>query len=417
MAVLYLFLANVRAAAIVALVIPLALLSTFIGLTWVGIPANLLSLGAMDFGIIVDGAVIVVENIFKRLGELKEQQIKDNKARMHAILQATTEVGRPTVFSMIIIIAAHIPIFTLQRHEGKIFAPMAYTVTGALVGSLIVSLTVVPLLCHLLLKKNIAHEDNFVVRQCKRLYEPMLAWALENKKKVVAIAVGLLVATVGVGKFLGSEFLPELDEGSMWVSFDLPASVSLDEARDQARLLRNVIRTTPEVNTTISKVGRPDDGTDPKLINTVEILVDLKSDKAWRAGFDKRKIIEEINRNLRKMPGIEPNFSQPVRDNILESISQIKGQIVIKVQSDSLEHNKKVADQILANVQSVRGVMRAFIDRDGELPQYVLDFDRAQAARYGINVADVQDLMESALAARPPRSCGKARSTSAWWCA
>ncbi len=313
----------------------------------------------MDFGIIVDGAVIVVENIFKRLGELKEQQIQDSKARLYAILQATTEVGRPTVFSMVIIIAAHIPIFTLQRHEGKIFAPMAYTVTGALIGSLIISLTLVPLLCHLLLKKNIAHEDNFVVRHCKRLYEPMLAWALDHKKMVVGVALGLLVATVGVGKFLGSEFLPELDEGSMWVSFDLPASVSIDEARDQAHKLRDVIRKTPEVNTTISKVGRPDDGTDPKLINTVEILVDLKNGKQWRAGYDKRKIIEEINRNLRALPGIEPNFSQPVRDNILESISQIKGQIVIKVQSDSLQHNKQVADQILANVQSVKGVMRA----------------------------------------------------------
>lgn len=400
LAVLYLFLANVRAAAIVAIVIPLALLSTFLGLTWVGIPANLLSLGAMDFGIIVDGAVIVVENIFKRLGELKEQQIRDNRARLHAVLQATTEVGRPTVFSMVIIIAAHLPIFTLQRHEGKIFAPMAFTVTGALIGSLIISLTLVPLLCHLLLKKNIAHEDNFVVRHCKRLYFPVLAWALDHKKAVMGVAIGMLVVTFGVGKFLGSEFLPELDEGSMWVSFDLPASVSIEEARDQAARLRKVIRSTPEVHTTISKVGRPDDGTDPKLINTVEILVDLKPEKEWRSGFDKRRIIGEINTNLRALPGVEPNFSQPVRDNILESISQIKGQIVIKVQSDSLEQNKKVADQILANVQSVKGVMRAFIDRDGELPQYVMDFDRAQAARYGINVADVQDLMETALAGK-----------------
>lgn len=400
MAVLYLFLANVRAAAIVALIIPLALLSTFLGLTFVGIPANLLSLGAMDFGIIVDGAVIVVENIFRRLGELKEQQIRDTRARAHAIWRATTEVGRPTVFSMVIIIAAHVPIFTLQRHEGRIFAPMAFTVTGALIGSLILSLTLVPLLCHLLLKKNIAHHDNAVVRWCKRLYAPMLAWALDHKRAVVAGALALLVATAGVGKLLGSEFLPELDEGAMWVSFDLPASVSIDEARAQAARLRTVIRQTPEVRSTISKVGRPDDGTDPKLINTVEILVDLKPEAQWRAGFDKRRIIGEINANLRKLPGIEPNFSQPVRDNILESISQIKGQIVIKVQGDSLEQNKRVADRILANVQSVPGVMRAFIDRDGELPQYVLDFDRAQAARYGINVADVQDLMETALAGK-----------------
>ncbi|MFM8152289.1 MAG: efflux RND transporter permease subunit, partial [Polynucleobacter victoriensis] len=169
--VLYIFLANVRAAAIVAITIPLALLSTFIGLTIVGIPANLLSLGAMDFGIIVDGAVIIVENIFRRLGELSDRQINDAHERKRAIFKAASEVGRPTLFSIIIIIAAHIPIFTLERHEGKIFAPMAYTVTSALIGSLIVSLTVIPMLCHLFLKKDISHEDTSLIHWCKQKYD------------------------------------------------------------------------------------------------------------------------------------------------------------------------------------------------------------------------------------------------------
>ena len=396
-AVLYLFLVNARAAAIVALTIPLALLSTFIGLTIVGIPANLLSLGAMDFGIIVDGAVIVVENIFRRLGELNQDQIKSSRERKRAIFKAATEVGRPTLFSIIIIIAAHIPIFTLQRHEGKIFAPMAYTVTSALIGALIVSLTVVPMLCHLFLNKDIAHEDTKLVRWCKDHYRLALEWALEQKRKVVKIALMIMAATIFVAGFLGSEFLPELDEGAMWISVDLPASVSITEAKEQARILREVIAKTPEVATTISKVGRPDDGTDPKLINTVEILVDLKPEKEWRFWHKKSHIISEIDSNLRAMPGIEPNFSQPVRDNILESISQIKGQIVIKVLGDNLVRNKEVASEILTEVEQVKGVVRAFIDRDGELPQFILEIDRIQAARYGLNVGDLQDVIETAL--------------------
>ena len=198
-----------RAAAIVAITIPLALLSTFIGLTIVGIPANLLSLGAMDFGIIVDGAVIIVENIFRRLGELSDRQINDAHERKRAIFKAASEVGRPTLFSIIIIIAAHIPIFTLERHEGKIFAPMAYTVTSALIGSLIVSLTVIPMLCHLFLKKDISHEDTSLIHWCKQKYDRILRQALDSKKQVIKIALGLMLMTVVVGKFLGSEFLPE----------------------------------------------------------------------------------------------------------------------------------------------------------------------------------------------------------------
>src|SRR5690348_15958496 len=196
--------------------IPLSLLATFIGLSWRGIPANLLSLGAMDFGIIVDGAVIVVENVFRRLGELK--QASDRRTFLSAIEQATVEVGRPTFFSMLIIIAAHIPIFTLQRHEDRIFAPMAWTVTSALVGSLLFSFTLVPLLCLFLLRRKIPHEENALVRFIKRPYVSGLTWALSHPKIVVLSALAAFGVSLGLAPNLGTEFLPELNEGTIWVN-------------------------------------------------------------------------------------------------------------------------------------------------------------------------------------------------------
>jgi cobalt-zinc-cadmium resistance protein CzcA len=215
--VLVLFLTNIRAAMIVAAVIPLSLLATLLGLTVIGIPANLLSLGAMDFGIIVDGAVIVVENIFRRLGQLKEAEISDREARRNAVLAATVEVGRPTLFSMLIIIVAHVPIFTLQRHEGRIFSPMAWTVSSALVGSLILSLTVVPLACAWFLRR-VPHGDNALVRFFKGGYARLLDFALDRRSLVISVALIALLGAGMVASRLGSEFLPELNEGSIWVS-------------------------------------------------------------------------------------------------------------------------------------------------------------------------------------------------------
>ena len=398
--ILFLFLGNLRAALIVAAVIPLALLSTFLGLTLVGIPANLLSLGAMDFGIIVDGAVIVVENIVRKLAGLKSAGVADAKTRLNTILDATVEVGRPTLFSMIIIIAAHIPIFTLQRHEGRIFSPMAWTVTSALVGSLILSLTLVPLLTYLLLKKDVAHEDNKLVARLKTWYEPKLRWAIVRPKRVVAVAVGALAISLAAGTQLGSEFLPELNEGTIWVNVFLPPSVSPAEAQEQARLVRQKLRGIPEVRTAISKVGRPDDGTDPKIFNMMEVYVELAPDKDWRAGKKKEDLIREMDEAVSTLPGIEPSFSQPIRDNVLESISQIDGQIVIKVRGDDLDRLTSSATRILGRIQTVPGVTRAFIDRAGSLPQYVLDIDRAAAANFGINVGDIQDLIETAMAGK-----------------
>ncbi|HXC37514.1 MAG TPA: CusA/CzcA family heavy metal efflux RND transporter [Burkholderiales bacterium] len=392
--VLLLFLGNLRAAAIVAAVIPLSLLATFIGLTFAGIPANLLSLGAMDFGIIVDGAVIVVENVFRKLSEHDEN---DRTPRLQRVLEAAVEVGRPTLFSMLIIIAAHIPIFTLQRHEGRIFAPMAWSVTSALVGSLILSLTLVPLACYKLLPRRLPEKENWLVHACKAAYEPALKWALAHRVAVIGAAVLALAASVAVVPRLGSEFLPELNEGSIWINVALPSSVSVEEAQAEMSKFRKALHELPEVESAISKAGRPEDGTDPKLINSAEILVDLKPESQWRAGKSKEDLLNEMERNLNRYPGVEPSFSQPIRDNVLESISQVDGQIVIKVFGDDLDVLTGAARNILKAIGDVPGVRQAAIDRLGALPQLLITVNREAAARYGVNVADVQQLIETAL--------------------
>lgn len=398
--VLLIFLGNLRAALIVAVMIPLSLLATFIGLSWRGIPANLLSLGAIDFGIIVDGAVIVVENIFRHLSEHPVDARKDPGHFRDVIQRGASEVGRPTFFSMLIIIAAHLPIFALQRHEGRIFAPMAWTVTSALIGSLLLSLTVVPLLCYYLLRRPIPHEDNWVVRTAKRLYEPVLRGALARWRLVLGIAVASLAVTAVVFSRLGSEFLPELNEGTIWVNTTLPPGVSLEEARQRARQMRELIRTVPEVNTVVSKCGRPEDGTDPKALNMLECFVDLKPASQWKPGVTKEQVLSAMDRALESLPGLETSFSQPIRDNVLESISQIDGQVVIKVfgeDADTLQHQ---VDAILRQVRGVPGVARAFIDRAGAVPQELIEVDRGQAARFGLNVQDVQDVIETAVGGR-----------------
>jgi len=396
--VLYLFLSNVRASLAVVVIIPLALLSTFLGLKIMGVPANLLSLGAMDFGIIVDGAVIVIENIMHRLAERKEAM--SDGERREVIIDAANEVGRPTLFSMLIIIAAHIPIFALQRHEGRIFQPMALSVTTALVGSLIFSLTLVPLLAYWMLRKKLPHGDNRVVATSKRLYAPVLAWALNRRRTVVAIALGVFALSMVAASRLGSEFLPELNEGTIWVNLRLPSSVSNDEATRILSNVRKVLLTVPEVRTTVSKAGQPEDGTDPKTISMAEVFVDLKPEDQWRPGLTKAQLIDQMDKAVSALPGMEPAFSQPIRDNVLESISQIDGQIVIKVSGDDLVEIKRVTEQIEREIKQVPGVYRAEIDRAGDLPQLVIDIDRDRAARLGLNVQDIQDVIEAALAGK-----------------
>jgi heavy metal efflux system protein len=396
--ILYVFLSNLRASLAVVVVIPLSLLATFLGLKIMGVPANLLSLGAMDFGIIVDGAVIVVENIMHRLAEKRDNL--DDESRRNVVVFAAAEVGRPTLFSMLIIIAAHVPIFALQRHEGRIFQPMALSVVAALIGSLIFSLTLVPLLAYWMLKKGLPHGDNRLVAWCKRVYTPALDWALGNARKVVLISVGAFVVALGLASQLGSEFLPELDEGTTWVNFRLPTSTSTEEAAKILKMARKALLTIPEINTTVSKAGQPEDGTDPKTLSMVEIFVDIKPPEYWRKGMTKAKIIDEMDAVLAKIPSIEPSFSQPIRDNVLESISQIKGQIVIKVVGDDLTQMKQTADAITSEVRQVQGVFQAEIDREGQVPQILIDIDRDRAARLGLNVQDVQDVIEASLAGK-----------------
>ena len=396
--VLFIFLGNFRAAGIVALMIPLALLATFIGLTWRGIPANLLSLGAMDFGIIVDGAVIVVENVFRKLSEHEHKT--DRHTVRELILEATAEVGRPTFFSMLIIIAAHIPIFTLQRHEGRIFSPMAWTVTSALVGSLLFSLTLVPLLCFYLLRRNLPHKDNLAVLTCKRFYRPALAWALGHRKTVLGLALAALGVSLALVPRLGTEFLPELNEGTIWVNANMPAGISVNETTALCARMRSALRQIPEVRSVISKAGRPEDGTDPKPLNMSEIFVDLKPSSEWKRKVTKNQVIEEMDRELDKIPGIETSFSQPIRDNVLESISQIDGQIVVKLFGEDSGILRTNAQNFIRGFLSVPGVSRAFIDRAGEVPQSLIEIDRDRAARYGLNVSDVEDVIETGLGGR-----------------
>lgn len=396
--VLFVFLGNFRAAAIVAMVIPVSLLGTFIGLTIVGIPANLLSLGAMDFGIIVDGAVIVVENVFHRLSTYEGKL--EGRNRVHEIIDAAAEVGRPTLFSMIIIISAHIPIFTLQRHEGRIFSPMAWSVTSALVTSLIVSLTLVPLLLHWLLKKDLPHGDVKLVVKLKQWYQPMLEKALNNSKKVFIAAVLALGASFALVPMLGSEFLPELNEGTIWLNVALQPSTSITEAQAMARRIRVAVQTVPEVKTITSKLGRPEDGTDPKIASQLEALVELRPEEEWRKGINKHDILNQMEKIVEQIPGVDASFSQPIRDNVLESISQVDGQIVIKVTGDDLDKLKEIGDKILGLVRPIEGVDRAFIDRDGQLPQYRIDIDRSRAAQYGLSVGDIEEVIETALAGK-----------------
>src|SRR5438128_9993943 len=398
--VLLVFLGSMRAALIVAIMIPLSLLATFTGLTLRGIPANLLSLGAMDFGIIVDGAVIVVENIFRKLAEHSSHQRgfkRDRKALKQIILDATTEVGRPTFFSMIIIITAQIPIFTLQRHEGRIFAPMAWTVTSALVGSLMLSLSLVPLLCYCFLRKCVSEKENAVIRFFKGFYRPSLTWALANREVVILVAVVLLGASIWTLTGLGTEFLPELNEGTMWVNINFPPGISMNDSRRLSAMVRDILRNSEVVRTVTSNAGRPDDGTDPKPINMTEFFVDLKPPAEWPQGLTREKLIEQFSQKISVLPGVELSFSQPIRDSVLQSISQIDGQIVIKVFGPEGDELRLQTEKVLHSISGIRGVGRAYIDRAGRIPQLQIEVDREKCARYGLNVSDIQDVIETAL--------------------
>lgn len=394
--VMFLFTFSLRAALIVAAVIPLSLLTSFLYLHTKGMSANLLSMGAVDFGIIVDGAVIIVEHLFFRLSRNPPQ---DQHSASERIALAISEVARPTLFSLLIIIAAYIPIFALERVEGRMFGPMAHTVVSALVGALVVSFTLVPVLSLLSMSKRpISPRQSPLVTWSRKLYKPVLSFSLKNPVAIGILAAGAMASALVLMPRLGSEFLPELNEGSLYVTFTLPENISLTEGRKLTPKIKDLMRRTPEITGLLTQIGRPEDGTDPTLNNNFEVFVKLKPMKEWRP--DKKTLddlIAEIDVNLMEIPGIEYNFSQPIRDNVNENISGQFGQIAVKIYGEDLEILQELAEQVKNQILTVPGAADVGIVKSGEVPQIAVQPDRAALARYDLDLEDVQDFIETAM--------------------
>ena len=395
--VLFLFLGNVRGAVIVALTIPFSLLFASTCLRLKGIPANLLSLGALDFGMVVDGAVVMVENVVRHLGN----QTNNYKTPLQRIRDAAHEVQRPVFFAIAIIITAYLPIFTLQRVEGRLFKPMAWTVAFALLGALLFSMLVAPTLSALLFPKG-AHEwHNPVMEFLKLRYRRSVRWAIEHRWTTVGVAgLGFLIAVyLTIGGVIGSEFLPHLDEGALWVRGTLAPSTGPTESIRLMNQARIVLCSFPEVKQCTSQAGRPDNGTDTTGFFNTEYFADLQPKEQWRPVFhqDKERLIAAMNRELEKFPGVVWGFSQPIADNMEEAVSGVKGELATKVYGDDLRVLEDKADQVVAVMRQVKGIADLGVFRVLGQPNLNISVDRQQAARYQINVADVQDAIQTAV--------------------
>ncbi|MEB2311774.1 MAG: CusA/CzcA family heavy metal efflux RND transporter [Sorangiineae bacterium] len=392
--VLFAFTLSIRASLIVATVIPLSLAAAFAYLRARGMSANLLSMGAIDFGIIVDGAVILVEHLFHRV-----PRSDPGRPIAERIFDAAREVARPTLFSLLIIIAAYIPIFSMQRVEGRIFAPMANTVVSALVGALLVSFTLVPVLALFALRKGGPERESPLLRWARNAYAPALRFAMLRPALVLVVAAGALTSSLVLAPRLGSEFLPELNEGALYVTFTLPGNISLSEGRKLTKRIRERLLRTPELDGIMSQLGRPEDGTDPTLPNNLEFFVKLKPMNEWRK--DKHTLDEltaEMTTNLEEIPGLEYNFSQPIRDNVAENISGQFGQVALKIYGDDLGRLQRTAEAAKDTIATVPGVADLGIVKSGESPQIAIKIDRAALARFNLDLEDVQDYIETALA-------------------
>jgi cobalt-zinc-cadmium resistance protein CzcA len=396
--ILFLFLGNVRGAIIVALTIPFALLFAATCLTLKGIPANLLSLGALDFGMVVDGAVVMVENIVRHIHQRENGDA--SKPILEVVREAAHEVQRPVFYAIAIIITAYLPVFTLQRVEGRLFRPMAWTVAFALLGALIFSMLIAPVLASMFFAKG-AHEwRNPVMEAMKTGYRSAVKWAIEHRYVTAGIAVfGLCVALyVSFGGVIGSEFLPHLDEGALWVRGTLAPSTGPTEGIRLANQTRVLLCSFPEVPQCTSQVGRPDDGTDTTGFFNMEYFVDLKPKEHWRPVFheDKDRLIAAMNRELEKIPGVSWGFSQPIEDNMEEAVSGVKGELATKIYGDDLKVLEDKADQIVNTMRQVKGVEDLGVFHVLGQPNINFEVDRQQAARYQINVADIQDAIQTA---------------------
>jgi cobalt-zinc-cadmium resistance protein CzcA len=395
--ILFLFLGNVRGAVIVALTIPFSLLFAATCLKLRGIPANLLSLGALDFGMVVDGAVVMVENIIRHLS-LPDTSLKTTSER---IRDAAHEVQRPVFYAIAIIITAYLPIFTLQRVEGRLFKPMAWTVAFALLGALLFSMLIAPVLSSFFFREGAREWHNPVMEFFKRSYRGAVKWTIEHRVITVSAAgLATVAATfLMLSGIVGSEFLPHLDEGALWVRGTLAPSTGPTEGTRIANQTRVRLCSFPEVTKCTSQVGRPDDGTDTTGFFNTEYFVDLKPKEEWRPVFheDKEQLIAAMQRELDNVPGVIWNFSQPISDNMEEAVSGVKGELATKVYGDDLRVLEDKADHIVNVMRQVKGIEDLGVFRVLGQPNINIEVEREKASRYQINVADVQDAVQTAV--------------------
>ncbi len=391
--ILFLFLGHLRAALIVALTVPLALLFTFTMMTFLGESANLISLGAIDFGIIIDAALIMVENVFFHLAHSTNTRLT---VHQH-IVRAARQVGRPIFFSTAIIVVAFVPLFTMTGVPGKIFAPMSITYGFALVGALLMAFTLAPVLCSFLLKGGVRESDTAVVRAVRSVYMTIVMRALEHRAVVIGFSTGLVALSVVAMQFMGGEFMPALEEGNLWVRATMPVDISFDQADKLASEIRKLFKESPEVDTIVSQLGRPDDGTDPTSFFNGEFLANLKPRSEWRSGLTKDGLIEEIEGRLRTIPGVIFNFSQVIQDNVEEAMSGVKGENSIKLFGSDLKTLEAKAVEIEAVMRGIHGVKDLGILRLVGQPNLLIQVDREAIARYGLRVSDVNAIVQAAV--------------------
>jgi cobalt-zinc-cadmium resistance protein CzcA len=399
--ILILFLRNWRAAIIVAAVIPLSLLFAFIIMDIRGVSANLISLGAVDFGIIIDSAVVLVEALMVRLA-LAQTSIHPQQGnygwRINTLKQTAIEMGRPILFSKAIIILAFLPIFTFQRVEGKIFSPMAFTLSFALLGAIILTLTLVPALLSFTMRRtDMAEKHSKWMHAIQDFYRKLLLKTASFKKLVLAASIGLLAISLLLAPRLGSEFLPKLDEGNIWLTITLPPSSSLEKTKEIERHVRQILLSYKEVNMVLSQVGRPDDGTDPKGPNNIEILANLTPHDTW-SFKSKDELITSMSKKIHEIPGIPTNFSQVIQDNVEEALSGVKGEISVKIFGPDLSILESKANEVVNVINQVQGATDVEAIRISGNSELDITLDRAKLARYGMNVNDVNSTVQTALA-------------------
>ncbi len=398
--VVSLFMFNWRTTLIVSIIIPLSLLFSFICLNYMGMGANLLSLGAIDFGIIIDGAVIMVEGLFvlldKRAHEVGMERF-NHLSKLGMIRRRGAELAKAIFFTKIIIITALLPIFSFQKVEGKLFSPLAYTLGFALLGALIFTLTLVPVLVNVLLRKNVREKHNPIVHFLTGIVMGIFKFNFRNKKLALITTTAIIAIGLYAFKFLGTEFLPELNEGSIWVRATLPYSISLDTSMAKAEQMRAIMIKFPQVRRIMSQTGRPDDGTDVAGFYNNEFGVSLYPQEEWDPKISKEELIDTMSRALAVIPGADLNFSQPIMDNVEEAVSGVKGSICVKVYGDSLDYMEEQSTKVYNVLKKIEGIDDLGVIRNIGQPELDIDLTQSKMALYGVSTADANAVIEMAI--------------------